>query len=49
MERVPQDPLAGPVAKKENAPHKLAVASGQKPAQKPAAPVPSLRTASDLN
>lgn len=52
MERVPVDPLAGPVKHAKRAPPKLA--STAHPAQKPVpqktvAPTPSLRTAADSN
>lgn len=50
MERVPVDPLAGPVARSRHTPQRLAKAATAKhppePA-KPAAPTPSLRTAAD--
>ncbi|HEY6579361.1 MAG TPA: tetratricopeptide repeat protein [Rhizomicrobium sp.] len=52
MERVPVDPLAGPVARARPTAPKLASAAHpvQKPvAQKPVAPTPSLRTAADAN
>ncbi len=50
MERVPVDPLAGPVARSKHAPQKLAKtgAPAHPPAPaKPAAPTPALRTAAD--
>ena len=53
MQKVPVDPLAGPVATRTATPHKFAAAHPRKPkpvlASKDAVPAPSLRTAAQVN